>query len=137
MKAFVLTAMVIVSIASCKKGSDVSSNVSAAFFGKWEVKRTYGGFIIPPDSVYKPGNGNILQLNSDYTYIHYANNIQNAKGLYYIVKNGYMLNQTIYDEIYFDNDASFKSVISLNNGILTIRPLIPDISTTDYQRLSN
>jgi hypothetical protein len=137
MKAFILIAIVIVCIVSCKKGNDVSPNVSPAFFGKWEVKRTYGGFIIPPDSVYKPGNGNILQLNSDFTYIHYVNNIQNAQGMYHIVKNGYMLNQTTYDEIYFDNDTSFKSVISLNNDILTIRPLIPDIGTMDYQKISN
>lgn len=134
MKAFILTVIVIVCMVACKKGSNP---VSPVFFGKWEVKRTYGGFIIPPDSVYKPGNGNILQLNVDYTYIHYVNNKQNAQGIYSIVKNGYMLNQTTYDEIYFDNDTSFKSLITLNNGILTLRPLIPDISTTDYQKISN
>ncbi len=71
MKAFILTAIVIVCIVACKKGSNPASPV---YFGKWEVKRTYGGFIIPPDSVYKPGNGNILQLNSDSTYESYTQN---------------------------------------------------------------
>lgn len=133
MKVFILIAIAIVSLTSCKKGNAVSPSL----FGKWEVKRTYGGFINPPDSVYKPGNGNILQLNSDYTYTHYVNNIMSAQGMYHIVKNGYVLNQTTYDEIYFDNDVSFKSLIILNNDILTIRPLIPDIGATDYQKIQN
>ena len=134
MKAFILTAIVIVSMVSCKKGGNP---VSPYLFGKWEVHRVYDGFIIPPDSIYKPGNGNILQFNSDSTYDRYANNKLTAQGIYHIRKNGFKNNQSNYDEVYFDSDTSFKSLIMLNGDILTIKPLIPDIATTDYQKMQD
>ncbi len=129
MKAFILTAIVIVCMVACKKGSNPASPV---FFGKWEVRRTYGGFIIPPDSVYKPGNGNILQLNSDSTYESYAKSKLSGQGVFHIRKNAFKSGPNSYDELYYDNDASSGSLIFFNGDTLTIRPIIPDISTTAY-----
>lgn len=129
MKAFILTAIVIVCMVACKKGSNPASLV---FFGKWEVRRTYGGFIIPPDSVYKPGNGNILQLNSDSTYESYTKSKLSGQGVFHIRKNAFKSGPNTYDELYYDNDASSGSLIFFNGDTLTIRPIIPDISTTAY-----
>ncbi|MFI5140342.1 MAG: hypothetical protein ACHQIM_21160 [Sphingobacteriales bacterium] len=133
MKKFLFAAFLMVSIVACKKGG----SISPALFGKWEVTRTYGGFIIPPDSTYKPGNGNILQFNADSTYARFAKGQQTGQGVFHIIKNGFKNNQTSYDEIYFDGDSSFRSIITLNNDLLTLKPLIPDISATDYQKIQN
>jgi hypothetical protein len=134
MKAFMLTAIVIVCMVACKKGSNPASPV---FFGKWEVRRTYGGFIIPPDSVYKPGNGNILQLNSDSTYESYTKNKLSGQGVFHIRKNAFKSGPNTYDELYYDSDTSFNSVIFFNGDTLTIRPTIPDIGTTAYLNIQD
>jgi len=134
MKTFVLAAAIIICMSSCKKGDQpLNSNL----FGKWEARRIYGGNIYPPDSTYAIGNGDIMQFNSDSTYVHYINNKQNAQGTFHIRKDGFKINQATYDEISFDSDTSAKSLISLNNGTLTIKPLMPDIATTDYQKISD
>jgi len=135
MKAFILAAAAIVFFAvSCKKGNEP---LNTNLFGKWEARRVYGGNIYPPDSTYAVGNGNIMQFNTDSTYIHYINNKPSNQGAFHIRRNGFKINQAVYDEIYFDSDTSFKSLISLNNSTLTIKPLIPDIATTDYQKISD
>jgi hypothetical protein len=135
MKALILTAAAMIFFAiSCKKGAEP---LNADLFGKWEVRRIYGGNIYPPDSTYAVGNSDIMQFNSDSTYMHYFHHTQNAQGVYHIRKNGFKINQATYDEIYFDSDTSFKSLISLNNSTLTIMPLMPDIATTDYQKISD
>jgi hypothetical protein len=133
MKKFLLIAIVAVGMVSCKKGTAVSPDL----FGKWEVTRVYGGNILPADSVYKPGNGNILQFNSDSTYKRYAQGNVTAQGVYHIRKNGYKFGQNYYDELSFDNGTDFNSVITLAGDNLTIKPLIPDISTIDYQKIQN
>jgi hypothetical protein len=133
MKTFTLAALIAFCLFSCKKPQPLSPYL----FGKWEVTRTYGGFIIPPDSTYKHGNGNILQFNSDSTYARYAKGQQTGQGVFHVIKNGFKLNQTSYDEIYFDGDSSFRSIITLNNDLLTVKPLIPDISATDYQKIQD
>jgi len=134
MKIFLFAAFLMICMFSCKKGS---SPISPNLFGKWEVRRVYNGNILPQDSVYKPGNGNILQFNTDSTYARYAKGQQTGQGIFHIRKNGFTTNKISYDEIYFDTDTSFKSLITLNGGILTIKPLFPDIATTDYQKIQN
>jgi len=134
MKASLLIIVAIFCMVSCKKGGD---SVSPYLFGKWEVTRVYGGNIYPPDSLYKPGNGNIFQFNSDSTYLHYYHNQLNSQGTFHIRKNAFKVDQTYYNEIYFDSDTSAKSLIILNGSILTIKPLIPDIATTDYDKIQN
>jgi len=133
MKKLLFAVILIVSVAGCKKGG----GVSVSLFGKWEVRRVYNGNILPQDSVYKPGNGNVLQFNNDSTYARYAKGQQTGQGVFHVIKNGFKNNQTSYDEIYFDGDSSFRSIITLNNDLLTLKPLIPDISTTDFQKIQN
>jgi hypothetical protein len=134
MKAFILAAIAVFCMASCKKGSNP---LSPALFGKWEVRRVYNGNIYPPDSTYKPGNGNILQFNSDSTYKRYDHAGVTANGVFHIRKNSYKIDQNSYDELYFSNDTAFKYVITSGNDYMTLKPLFPDIPTTDYQKISD
>jgi hypothetical protein len=133
MKTFLFIMAALLCMASCKKSEPLSANL----FGKWEVTRVYGGNIYPPDSLYKPGNGNILQLNSDSTFEHYYQNQLNSQGTFHIRTNGFKNDQSTYDEIYFNSDTSAKSIIFLSGDLLTIKPLIPDIATTEYQKIQN
>ena len=104
---------------------------------KWEVRRVYNGNIYPPDSVYKPGNGNILQFKTDSTYQRYAHGTITATGAYHIRKNGYKLNQNYYDKLYLGADTTFKWFINITGDKMTLKPLMPDLPTTDYQKLTN
>ncbi len=133
MKIFTLVALFAVCMLGCTKPQPLSPYL----FGKWEVRRTYGGFIIPPDSTYKPGNGNIMQFNSDSTYAHYQQNNLVAKGTFHTRLNAFKNGQINYDEIYFDSDTSVRLLIIPSGDMLTLKPLIPDISTTDYQKISD
>jgi hypothetical protein len=130
MKTFMLVTVALFCMSACKK----SGQVSSAFFGKWEVRRQYNGNILPEDSVYKPGNGNIMQFNSDSTYKRYAPGKVTMQGSFHIKKNGYTFNQNVYDVLLFDNDIP-GSLIMLTGDKLTLKPLQPDISTVDYQKL--
>ncbi len=137
MKARVLTLIIISAfyLISCKKNNDT---ISSNLFGKWELQRRYGGFIWPQDSTYKPGNGNILQFNSDSTYKQYVNGQFNNSGTYHVLKgNKNLMNPAGYDRLYFDHDTAFASLIHISDNILTIQPLIPDVSTTQYRKPPN
>ncbi len=137
MKARVLLLFLISAfyLSSCKKSNDVTAS---ALFGKWELERRYGGFILPQDSTYKPGNGNILQFSSDSIYKQYVNGQFSNSGIYHVLKgNKNSMNPAGYSRLYFDHDTSFASLIHIADNILTIQPLIPDVSTTQYRKLSN
>ena len=133
MKRLVLFAFAAAGLAACKKGNPLTPYL----FGKWEVTRVYGGNIYPPDSIYKAGNGNIMQFNADSTFERYTNGKLVYQGIFHTRKNGFNNGQSSYDVIWFDADTSFKSVLLLNRQVLTIKPLIPDISTTDYDKISD
>jgi len=133
MKTFTLVAMMALCMLACTKPQPLSPYL----FGKWEVRKTYGGFIIPPDSTYKPGNGNVIQFNADSTYNHYTLAGLVSKGTFHIRTGAFKNGATTYDEIYFDSDTSARSLIILSGDMLTLKPMIPDISTTDYQKIGN
>ncbi|CAN5256012.1 hypothetical protein BH09BAC6_BH09BAC6_32250 [soil metagenome] len=132
MKTFILIVLAFVCMASCKKSSPLSPGV----FGKWEVRRVYNGNIYPPDSLFKPGNGNVLQLNADSTYIRHEYLYGSATGVFHIRKNGYKIDQKLYDVMYFGTDTFYKTVIRLNGDRMTEDPLMPDLPTVDYQKIS-
>ncbi|MBS1501275.1 MAG: hypothetical protein JST32_04390 [Bacteroidetes bacterium] len=123
MKKVILIVFVSLGIFGCKK-SGIS--LSGGLYGKWELHKTYGEFIQPPDSVYQPGNGNILLFNSDGTYKRYTNGTLSAQGVYSIRENNLL----------FDNDTP-GSTITINNSVLTLQPRIPDIATSQYVKIGN
>ena len=133
MKKILLIIIIGCGFIACKKGGTVPSiNIT----GKWELHKTYGGFIQPPDSIYQAGNGNILLFNNDGTYKRYANGAVTLQGTYRVVHNGYKSGSNVYDELVFDNDSS-GSIASINGSILTISSLIPDVGSSDYEKIAN
>jgi len=138
MKKILWILLVVSSFAACKKNSVGPVVLNGNLFGKWELHMRYGGFIIPPDTTYKPGNGNILQFNADSTYKSYTNGTLTQSGIFHT--RNYVSDEMTairYDELYFDSDTSAKSLINVSGTILTIRSQIPDIGTTAYEKLQN
>ncbi|HVV55625.1 MAG TPA: hypothetical protein VHC47_09885 [Mucilaginibacter sp.] len=134
MKRFLILIIAVCSLAACKKdGSPVSANI----IGKWELHERRGGNIIPQDTIYQAGNGNILQFYADSTYKQYTNGTLSAQGVFHIIINGYRSGTDVYDELYFDNDVYFDYLISISGNSLILKPLMPDIGTTAYVRITN
>jgi hypothetical protein len=134
MKKLLLILMIAIGLLACKKSG---VTVSASIFGKWELHRRYGGNILPADTTYKAGNGNIYQFNSDSTYKVYTNGSLTAQGVYHVRHdNAYNMGQTNYDVLYFNNDTSFTYFIRVSGSLLTLQPMIPDIGTQEYEKIS-
>jgi hypothetical protein len=128
MKKYLLIGIALIAIIACKKSN---GSLSANLIGKWELSRRYGGNILPADTTYKPGNGNILQFNADGSYKQYANGGVIANGTFRVDKNDLYLNNNNY------TGQSYYSVISISGGTLTVQPMMPDVGTTQYDKLSN
>ena len=137
MKKILLIAVAAFCLVSCKK-NDITP--SPHIVGKWEITRVYGGFIEPPhnDSVYKAGNGNILQLNADSTYKQSFNG-QAHSGIYHIRKSDMFHQKYFSYELLFDGDTNINdgSAIILTGDKLTLSSLIPDVGSIDYQKIQN
>jgi hypothetical protein len=136
MKAFIFIAVVMLFLISCKKKNEPVP-LSSGLFGSWEVRRVYNGNILPADSIYKPGNGNILQLNADSTYVRYIQHKFSSKGVFHTRINLMSALAMPNERLYFDNDTSFNYLVMLNGDLMTLKPLFPDIPTTDYQKTQN
>jgi hypothetical protein len=128
-------AFAVCTLPGCKKDKPVTPS---GLFGKWELSRRFGGNILPADTVFKPGNGNILQLNSDSTYKRYTNGQLSGTGNYHVrSRSGYQTTQVPGSEIFFDNDHSFVSFITVSGNVLTLQPILGDIASTQYQKIQN
>ncbi|MFI5162499.1 MAG: hypothetical protein ACHQHN_14560 [Sphingobacteriales bacterium] len=137
MKRILFFLLVAGSVVACKKSSQ-NPVVSLNITGKWELHRRYGGNIIPADTTYQAGNGNIYQFNSDNTYKSYQNGALTQQGTYQVklYNNGYGMQQMSYYELDLGNN-SFVYLIRVNGGTLTLSPVMPDIGTTEYNKLAN
>lgn len=115
---------------ACKK-----SNISPGLFGKWELRRSYGGFA-GFDSTYKAGNGNVYQFNSDSTYKRFANGKLSDQGTFHIthIRNPSANYNT---EIYFNN-TQYGDQFTFNGSTkFTIGTVADDGVASDYQKISN
>jgi hypothetical protein len=108
MKASIFVGVVVLFLFSCKKKNSPVP-LSSGLFGSWEVRRVYNGNILPADSLYKPGNGNIVQLNADSTYVKYIQHKYSSKGVYHTRINLMSMLAMNNERLYFDNDTSFNS----------------------------
>lgn len=126
MNRYLLLVLAVGMILSCKKNGVSPVNIT----GKWELDRRYGGNIYPSDTTYQAGNGNILQFNSDGSYKQYTNGALVASGTFHVSGNQLYFNQNA-------NDNTFYDVISISGNMLTIKPVMPDIATTVYDKISN
>ena len=136
MKASFFVAIVILFLFSCKK-KNTPVPLSGGLFGSWEVRRVYNGNILPADSIYKPGNGNIVRLNADSTYVKYVQHKFSLKGVFHTRINLMSMLAMKDERLYFDNDTSFNYMVLVNGDLMTLKPLFPDIPTTDYQKIQN
>lgn len=119
-------------ISACKKGNSISPNL----FGKWELRYSYGG-ILGYDSVYKAGNGNILQFNSDSTYKRFEANKLVTTGVFHIKHYNSPTGLTISEyEIFFDN-TTYGDTFSRKGTTITIGTTVTDGIASDYQKISN
>lgn len=133
MKSVLLIIIVVVICGlSCKKGSTVSPTL----FGKWELHHSYGG-LAGFDSVYKAGNGNILQFNSDSTYKRFEANKLAASGVFHI-KHYNNPNENSISEyaIFFDN-TTYSEPFYMKGTSITIGTTVTDGIASDYQKISN
>ena len=108
--------------AACTKSGDVSP---INLIGKWELSHRFGGNILPQDTIYKAGNGNILQFKQ------YANGAIINSGTFHM-QNG---------QLYFNTNAysaqQFYSLVSISGNLLTLKPILGDIATTQYLKIGN
>lgn len=113
---------------ACKK-----NGVSPGLFGKWELRRSYGGFAYF-DSTYKAGNGNTFQFNRDSTYKQFINNKLSAQGTFHIVKLIY--GGSTSAGIVFDNIQN-PEPFNFNGTTFTVGTSFDDGIASDYQKISN
>ena len=132
MRAAILIIIAACCCLSCKK----SSPISPGLFGKWELRRMYGGFL-GIDSAYKPGNGTIYQFNSDSTYKYFVKGKLNSQGIYHYRKNGYAAGgNTFYDALVLDN-VSYGEMAVLSGTKLTIGNNWADGIAVEYAKISD
>jgi hypothetical protein len=139
MKKILLIILAVSSFDACKK-SKIAPRVlsNGGLIGKWELHERFGGNIYPSDTTYAPGNGNIFQFNADSTYKSYVNGTLSRSGIFHTrIHFSDEMTAIRYDELYFDNDTSFSSLINLRENAFTLRPVMPDIAMTDYSKIAN
>ena len=129
-KAFLL--VVVCCLMACEKGSSVSPGL----FGKWELRRNYGG-LAGFDSVYKAGNGHILQFNSDSTYKRFEANKLVTTGIFHIKHYNNPSENSISEYAIFFDNTTYGEAFNMNGTTITIGTTIADGIASDYQKISN
>lgn len=114
-------------MSACKKGNGISPTL----FGKWELRRSYGGGFALYDTIYKAGNGNILQFNRDSTYKRFETNKLVSQGVFHIKH----YNTGDYG-IFFDN-TTYGDAFSMKGTTMSIGTTVTDGVVSDYQKISN
>jgi hypothetical protein len=128
----ILLIVIVICALGCKRGTTVSPTL----FGKWEQRRSYGG-ITGFDSVYKAGNGNILQFNNDSTYKRFVANKLVSSGIFHIkVYNNPTENTLSNLEIFFDN-TTYGQPFNMKGTTITIGTVVTDQVAADYQKISD
>ncbi len=135
MKRFLLIVLVASSIAACKKGGVTPPG---NIVGKWELHERRGGNILPQDTTYKAGNGNIYQFNSDSSYQQYTNSALVASGTFHMQGNDLYLHnsQVLYSNSTYNIQTS-NYAASISGNALIFTPYIADIATMVYNKIQN
>ncbi|MGZ3778256.1 MAG: hypothetical protein ACXVIY_11010 [Mucilaginibacter sp.] len=128
MKRVLLLVTIICALTACKK-----TGITPGLFGKWELRRTYGGFSYS-DSSYKAGNGHIFQFSRDSTYKQFSNNTVTAQGKFHIVKLVY--GGSTSSGIAFDNSEN-PEPFTFGGTTFTLGTTLADGIASDYQKISN
>jgi len=132
MRTIILLTLIAVGALACTK----SAPVTPGLFGKWELRHSYGG-LAGFDSVYKAGNGNILQFNSDSTYKRFEANKPAATGVFHIKHYNNPTENSISEyTISFDNN-NYEEPFHMKGTTITIGTTITDQVASDFQKISD
>jgi hypothetical protein len=131
MKKILSLVFIIAGLLSCKKEN---VEVSPGLFGKWEIRRTYGGFA-GSNTVYKPGNGTTYQFNSDSTFKQYYDGQFSTQGTFHI-RSFFPPSGYNYEEIRFNNDTIGER-FAFSGTKLTIGEDFDDGFASDYEKVQN
>lgn len=132
MRKILLLTFIVVCALACKKGTPVTPGL----FGKWELRRSYGGFL-GSDSVYKAGNGNILQFNSDSTYKRYEAKKLTSTGVFHIKHYNNPAGNSISEYMMFFDNTTYGDAFYFKGTTITIGTTVTDGVASDYQKISN
>jgi hypothetical protein len=128
--------LLFIAVAFCMMGCEKGTSVSPNLFGKWELRRAYGGFSYR-DSIYKAGNGTVYQFNSDSTYKHFTKSQLDGQGVFHIKRYTNPAENTISNyQIFFDN-TTYGTPFSMKGTMITIGTTVTDQIASDYQKISN
>jgi hypothetical protein len=124
--------IILVLISSCKKTDPTTLSIT----GNWELRESIGGFAA--DVKYAPGNGNILQFNSDMTFKMLFPSPPNTTGKYKFINilgNRDLLHLNFDSAGYSDVTDSLK--IEGDKLILTTPPQCCDVPYENiYQKIN-
>ena len=124
---FILLALFI----SCKK---TNVEVPASIIGSWEVRKGYGGFIIPDTIYLPPGNGNVIVFTAT-TLQRYSQGQLIETAAYKIIKD--TTAGRVSDRLILNNRTDLDKIfIEMNNDQLKWIDNIPDRGIIEYQRIS-
>ena len=128
--------LMIIAIVICAWGCKKGNSVSPTLFGKWELRHSYGG-LAGFDSVYKAGNGNILQFNSDSTYKRYEAKKLVSSGVFHIKRYNNPTQNTISEYMIFFGNTTYGDAFYMKGTTITIGTTVADGIASDYQKISN
>jgi len=132
MRTILLLALVVVCALACKK----SAPVTPGLFGKWELRHSYGG-LAGFDSVYKAGNGNILQFNSDSTYKRFEAKKLTATGVFHIKRYTSSTENPVTTYMIFFDNTTYGDAFYMKGTTVTIGTTATDGIASDFQKIGN
>lgn len=124
---FILLAPLII---SCKK---TKVEVTPSIIGSWELRKGYGGFIMPDTTYFQPGNGNILIFTAT-TYQSYSQGQLIETAAYTIIKDTSA--GGVLDRLILNNRTDLDKIfVEIDNDRLKWMVNIPDHGIIEYQRI--
>jgi len=132
MRTILLLVLVVVCALACKK----SAPVTPGLFGKWELRHSYGG-LAGFDSVYKAGNGNVLQFNSDSTYKRFESKRLAATGVFHIKHYNNPTENSISTYMIFFDNTTYGDAFDMKETTITIGTTAADGIASDFQKIGN
>ena len=130
MKKILTILILLITIAACKKDNKVKR--SASIFGTWELRNSTDPFG-RINQTFPPGNGNILQFNSDSTFSQrYSQSNVIVAGTFQVVKNPTATGRV--DALFYNHNPQSQVGIYLRVDSLTIFPYTADGVSSLYIR---
>lgn len=125
-------ALIILTATGLLMGACAKKLIAPGVAGKYELRARYGGFAYRNDK-FPAGNGTMYVLNSDGTYVRYANKEVVNKGSFIVDLKGNSRKEQI-GTITFDGEE-YPQKIRLRHDTLTIGTTVTDQIASDYVKI--